>query len=293
MKRFIQNSLKLIVLVIVLIFACDILYTAVYRNSAPRNKLQYILNTENETFDIVFLGSSRVANHIDTKLFDSLSHKKTINLGVLGAGLNDNYLQLKLLIQNNEVNSVYLQIDDNFEREYPTALGTASAMPFIRNTIIKDHTKRYFENFNTLYYIPFYRYAINDPKIGFRELFFSAVNKAPKIDPSIGYIPKYGNRPSQSGSLPKNIAKKNDILKEIRALCKTNNIELVLFISPYSSTLKNRDYIEKLKYKVPDLIDLTKGYNDSLFYNYGHLNNKGARVFTKHLYYNTQRTQKQ
>lgn len=289
MKRFIQNTLKLTLLIIVLVFACDLLYTAVYRNGAPRNKLQYILNTENETFDIVFLGSSRVANHVDTKLFDSLSHKKTINLGVLGAGLNDNFLQLKLLIQNNQVNSVYLQIDDNFEREYPTALGTASAMPFIRNTIIKEHTKRYFDNFNTLYYIPFYRYAINDPKIGFRELFFSSINKAPKIDPSVGYIPKYGSRPSQSGSLPKEIAKENAILKEIRALCKVNSIELVLFISPYSSTVKNRDYIGKLKNKVPDLLDVTKGYNDSLFYNYGHLNNKGARVFTKNLYYATQR----
>ncbi len=287
MKQFILHTLKTVILFMVLLYVCDVAYTSIYLKSNPRNKLQYILNTKNENFDIVFLGSSRVANHIDTKLFDSLSNKKTINLGVQGAGLNDNLLQLRLLIESNNVYNVFLQLDDNFERTGPTALGTAAAMPFIRNNVIKEHTKEYFENFNALYYIPFYRYAINDPKIGFREVFFSLMGKKPRIDPSVGYNPKFGNDLSQKGKLPKTISRVNSILDEIRRICKEGNINLILFVSPYSSATGNMDYIEKLKYKIPELIDLSKGYDDELFFNYGHLNNKGGQLFTKRLYYST------
>jgi len=281
MKTFIINTIKLTLLVVALLYVCDIVYTQIYKRANPRNKLQYILKTENQTFDIVFLGSSRVANHVNTKLYDSLSNKKTINMGVLGAGLNDNLLQLKLLANKNKISEVFLQLDDNYQRIGPTSLGTASAMPFIKNKIIGEHLSTYFDNFNYLAHVPFYRYAVNDPKIGFREAFFSLINKEPKIKPSSGFTPKYGNNLSTYVSLPKTIAENNSILEEIRLLCKEKKIKLTFFVSPYSSKINNKDYIVKLKTKVPDLIDLSSGFEDSLFFNSGHLNNKGAELFTK------------
>ena len=105
MKKFVTYTLSILVLTIGLVYLSDFIYTEVYTHFKPRNKLQYILKTKNENFDIVFIGSSRVANHIDTELFDSISNKKTINLGVEGAGLNDNLLQLKLLINSNHISN--------------------------------------------------------------------------------------------------------------------------------------------------------------------------------------------
>ncbi|MDN3666500.1 hypothetical protein ACFFU1_13355 [Algibacter miyuki] len=284
MARFIKYTLVVVLLVIGVLFTMDTAYVLIYKKSQSRNKLQYILKTKQEHFDVVFLGSSRVANHIDTKLFDSLSGKKTINLGIMGGQLNDNLLQLKLLLVTNTISSVYLQLDDNFERTAPTVMGTAAAMPFIRNDIIHEHAKKYFNNFNKLYYIPFYRYGINDAKIGFRELFFSLLQKKPRIDPSVGFNPKFGSILKNKGSLPSSISIGNAVLDEIKTICKSQNIELTLFIAPYAESVKNRSYIWELKRKNPELLDFSAGYPDSLFYNFSHLNNKGAQIFTKNLY---------
>ena len=286
MLKFIKYSISIFVLTIALMYICDFLYTQAYLKSNPRNKLQYILKTKRQNFDIAFLGSSRVANHVNTKIFDSLSTKKTINLGVEGAGLNDNLLQLKLLIANNTISNIFLQIDFNFESIQPSNISTSEAMPFINNSIIKEHLKKEFKNFKKLNYIPFYRYAINDPKIGFRELIFSVLNKKPRTNPSIGFTPKFGNRISltKGDKLPEVIKENNIILEEIINICEKNKIQLTLFVSPFCSKTKNLNYIEKLSLKIPNLINLSKNYNDSLFYNCGHLNNKGAKIFTTNLF---------
>lgn len=288
MNQFIKNLISILVLTIGLLYFSDFIYTQVYINSKPRNKLQYILNTKNDNFDIVFIGSSRVANHIDTKLFDSLSNKKTINLGVEGAGLNDNLLQLKLLINSNHISNVFLGIDSNFESISPSNISISEAMPFLKNKIIKNHLKKYSVNFNKLEYIPFYRYAVNEPKIGFREFFFSSISKKPRINPKVGFSPKFGNNiPSIESSLPSKIRNKNIILDEIIEICKKNQISLTLFISPYCSKIKTENYIKKLTNKFPNIINLSKGYSDNLFFNCGHLNNQGAKIFTNDLYNET------
>lgn len=286
MKQFLKYLFSIFISTAALLYLCDFIYTQAYINSNPRNKLHYILKTKNGNFDIVFLGSSRVANHIDTKLFDSLSNKKTINLGVEGAGLNDNLLQLKLLIANNNVRNVFLQIDSNFELDKPSNIAISEAMPFLNyNDIINTHIKKYFNNFEKLAYIPFYRYAINDPKIGFREMFFSVVNKKPRTNPSIGFTPKFGNKlPLIESSLPTTIKLKNIMLDEITDICRRNKIQLILYTSPYCSKTKNMGYINKLITKIPNLIDLSQGYNDELFFNCVHLNNQGAKIFTTKLY---------
>jgi hypothetical protein len=289
MKKFLKYIISISVSTIVLLYLFDILYTQIYINSNPRNKLQYILNTKDDNFDVIFLGSSRVANHINTKLFDSLSNKKTINLGVEGAGLNDNLLQLKLLVASNNISNVFIQIDSNFENEKPSNISISEAMPFIKyNSIINNHIQEYFNNFEILESIPFYRYAINDPKIGFREMFFSVINKNPSTNPSIGFTPKFGNKlPLIKSSLPKTIKQTNKILEEIKQVCRKNKIQLTLFISPFCSKEREISYIDKLKTKIPNLIDLSKGYDDQLFYDCGHLNNQGASIFTANLFNKT------
>jgi hypothetical protein len=288
MKRFINYLISILIGTIVLLYVADFIYTQVYVHANPRNKLQYILNTKHKNFDIVFMGSSRVANHINTTLFDAISNLKTINLGVEGAGLNDNLLQLKLLVKNNKISNVFLQVDDNYQSINPTNIAISEAMPFIRNEIIKNHLSNYFENYKKLQYIPFYRYAVNDPKIGFREVFFSILNKKPKTNPSIGFTPKFGSKlPFVENSFPKQIRNNNVVLNEIIEICQQNNIQLITFIAPYCSKTKNSSYIKQLKVKLPNLIDLSIGYNDSLFFNCGHLNNIGANIFTTNLYNET------
>ena len=293
MKKFALHLFCLILLTAVLMVLLDKAYSETYQRSNPRNKLEYILKLKNQQFDVVFLGSSRVANHIDAELFDHLSHKKTINLGVEGAGLNDNLLELKLLLKNNRTRFVFLQVDTNLESITPSNISKAEAMPFLKNETVSKHIKKYDPNFRSLYYIPFYRYAINDAKIGFRELFFSAINKKPGVNPAIGFEPKFGN---DIYDLPKSkmgqieLLHNNPILNEIKAICKSKNTKLVLFVAPYCSRIDTEAYILKMKTIIPGVIDLSKGFDDAQFYNCGHLNAGGAKILTKRLYEATKDT---
>ena len=102
MKKLIAHFFLLIILVVALMLFFDWIYTYTYTTANPRNKIQYLVQLKAQKYDIIFLGSSRVANHIDPKFFNELSHKKTLNLGIEGAGLNDNLLELKLFLKNNK-----------------------------------------------------------------------------------------------------------------------------------------------------------------------------------------------
>lgn len=285
MKKFVSVLIKILLLVILALYLSDFIYTSIYALSEPRSQVQYILNTNEQNFDILFLGSSRTANHIDTNLFDSLSSKRTINFGAEGAGLNDNLLQLKLFVAKNKTKCVYLQVDKNYDSEAPSSISASAAMPFLKNEIISKHLKDYFTDFNKLRYIPFYRYAINDPKIGFREMFFSIIQKKPRIDPSNGFTPKFGTSEFfKEEKLPQSLKIDNKILAEIKSICEEHSIKLILFTTPYCSMIVNKDYIKKLKVRIPELILLTENYSDEMFFDCAHLNYQGARKLTENLY---------
>lgn len=288
MKHFIAYIFKLIGISLVLLILCDLIYTFTFNNCIPRNKLQYVLKNHNNWYDNVFIGSSRVANHIDVQYLDSLSEQKSLNLGVEGANYADNLLILKLFIKNkNKVDRIFLQLDHFYENNEMSAIANSDALPFIRTEIISHHFKKYDKQYYPYYYLPFYRYQSADFKIGFREFTMNAINKKPKVDFKYGYIPKFDNGDITIFEVfPKKLADKNIFVEEIISLCKENNINLVLFCSPFCSFTKDLSYIDKLKLRFPDLNNYSKAIKDEFFSNCSHLNDKGAREFTHLLFDN-------
>jgi len=282
MKKFIKYIAALSICVIAIMALLDFIYTNVYEKSNPRNKIQYILNLKPRKIDYIFLGSSRVANTIVTDEIIKASNKTAINLGIEGAVLSDNLLQLKLLLNNGIVaEKIFLQVDDQYENLEKSAIAKADAIPFIHNSIIKEHLKEEIEDFSKMYHIPFYRYMVTDYKVGFRELFFSITDKKPKVNLDNGFSAKKGNHELETIILPKIIAKNNSVLEKIRLLCDQNNIELVLFCAPFCSNTQNIDYVDKLQIKLPKMQNYSRVINDSLFFNCDHLNVDGAMYFTK------------
>lgn len=288
MRKFLYSLTVVISSVVVLLYSMDYFFTRVYETAQPRNKFQYILALKPQTIDYVFLGSSRVANHIVTKEVEQLTGKRAINLGMEGAHLEDNLLQLKLLLyQGIRIQKLFLQVDYQFEDKGRSPIALSDAMPFIKHPIIKEHLRSTnTPNFEANYYIPFYRYMMAAPKIGFREFCFSAMNKKPKISPGEGFSPKQGNRSFGKYSLPSSISETNTAVETIKAICKKHQIEVVLFCAPFCSIAENKEYIGKLKTKLPELKDYSTGYNDRLFYDCAHLNQQGALLFTKRLVVN-------
>lgn len=288
MKKFIKNCIIITTGIVLLLFLLEFLYTTVYENSFPRNKTQHILSLEEGTkLDYVFLGSSRVENFIKPSLIKESLNKNALNLGTQGARLDDMNIFLRLLIDKKvEIDRLFVQVDYIYNFESSSVIVRSQALPFIKsNAIINSYMKRVDSNYNKNYYIPFYKYAKNDYRLGFREFFNSLVGKKSKINFEDGYVPVFGSINKEEdgkATLPIKIKKGNKSIKEIDSICNANNINVTYFCAPYCSGLETNNYLSKLKDKLPNFKDLSKVIkNDSLFANCGHLNDNGANVFTK------------
>jgi len=290
MKKFILNFVLISLGVISLLFLLDFVYTKVYENTIPRNKTQYILSLEEgEVLDYVFLGSSRTENFILPSVIEEVTKKEAVNLGTQGARLKDMAFFLRLLISKKvEIKRLFVQVDYIFNFESSSDIVRAQALPYIRsNTIIKNYMKRVDSGYTRNYYLPFYRYASNDYRLGFREFFASAINKKGKINFNDGFVPLFNSikeGEQHVAELPMEINKTNKSILEIEALCRANNIEVNYFCSPYCSGLITNNYLSKLKERLPNFKDFSMVIKeDSLFQNCSHLNIEGAKVFTNHL----------
>ncbi|RKS21815.1 hypothetical protein CLV94_2450 [Flavobacterium endophyticum] len=286
MQQFIRKIGVILLTTVLLLCLFDWAYTEVYVCSIPRNKTKYVLGLKDQKIDYVFLGSSRVENHIDTQLIKTLTSKKVLNLGIQGAKLDDNYLLLQLLIHNNvKIGKLFLQVDYIFNTESISTIVSSESLPYIRkNEIIRNHLEKSNPDYLAYYYLPFYRYQVNDYKIGFREFFSSVISKKSKTDFTDGFVPKQVKFIKNNNfRLPDSIIAQNKVFNQIDQLCKDKNIEVIYFCAPFCSTVRQSDYIDKLKRKIPSLKDYSKTLDDTLFYNCGHLNGEGAKVFTRML----------
>lgn len=180
---------------------------------------------------------------------------------------------------------MFLQVDYIYNFESGSTIVSSESLPYIRkNEIIRAHLEAGDQDYLVNYYIPFYRYATHDYKIGFREFFSSAINKKSKINFNDGFDPKEGAfTEDKNYKLPDNIIGHNKIFESINQLCKANNIDVVYFCAPFCSTVQQSKYIDQLKTKIPGLRDYSKSLEDEYFYNCGHLNKRGAEIFTEKL----------
>lgn len=285
MKKFIKYIVALVVITLLSMIALDCIYTYAYENAIPRNKTQYLLKLKNETIDYVFLGSSRVENHIVTKLVEEKTGKKALNLGVQGGRLDDVSLMIKFLINNKvKTEKVFIQVDYLYNFENPSTIVGTESLPYIRsNKIISKHREPN-PDFNLNYYIPFYRYGVNDFKLGFREFFNCVIGKRSKVNFADGFDPRNEKFSNKGANLPDRINNQNKNIEEINSICKQNNIDVVYFCAPFCNEMKNIYFLDKLKNKLPNFIDFSRTIKSNKYFkDCAHLNGKGAQVFTQKL----------
>lgn len=284
MKKFLFYISKLILIVITALCAVDFLYTKVYQNSSPRTKFQLLLSNRNQKIDNVFLGSSRVENNIVTEIIEKETGEKALNLGFQASKCNDIYIILLLLKEYNiKTKRIFIQMDYNYNLNGNSEILQYEMRPFMRdNEIIKSYFFNINSDFNLNYYVPFYRFARNDLKLGFREMFLNLVNKKTNIIKQKGYVPLYGCIKNNHIKLPNKINSNNIYFEKIQKYVEQNKLNVIYFCAPYCKNTKNLDFIDKLKTKVPNLVDFSSAIKiDSEFQNNSHLNNIGAKRFTE------------
>ena len=283
MKQFSRLIVFILIAILLLAVVLDWGYTTIFHQSSTRGKIEYVYHASPQQYDVVFLGSSRANNHFVAPLFEEKGIK-TFNYGMSASHLFEASLLLKLMVERKFViKKLILETDMNLANETRDAGISAQFLPYLHDSqIIKNHFSVE-QDFWKLYYIPFYRYLAFDAKIGFREMNRSWRQVPTNYLDNLGYHPLGGKK---KGNMKNDIRKMkpldNRYYKEIKAICKANNIELIALMTPLCSNVKGLDYFDRVKSKYPEIHNYEKAVEgDQYFSSCGHLNDEGARMFTK------------
>ncbi len=283
MKNFLVYIAKILILVLLIATALDGLYTSIFLQSKNRGKIETVFNSKPQEYDVIILGSSRANNHFVSKMFEDKG-LKTFNYGMSGGHLFEASLLLKLMIERKyKIKNVILEADLNLSNDHLSEGVAAKFLPYIHNSeVVKEHFQTH-ENFNELYYVPFYRYIKFDSKIGFREAYkIVSAEKTNALD-NLGYYPleKHKNANMKNNIVALNPLKRNKYYEEIKSICKANNINFIAVMTPMCENVVGMNYFDKVKKAYPEIYNYENVVVENKYFSScGHMNDAGARLFT-------------
>ena len=283
MKKFIIYTATVLIITILIAVLLDGLYTAVFLQSKNRGKIETVFNSKPQKLDVVILGSSRANNHFVSQMFEDKG-LKAFNYGMSGGHLFEASLLLKLMIERKyEIKNVILEADLNLSNDHEAESISALFLPYVHNSkVIKDHFSTQ-ENFNELYYIPFYRFIKYDTKIGFRETFFTLIHKKTNALDNLGYYPleKHTNGNMKNNIVNLNPLPHNKYYEEIKKLCKANNINFIAVMTPMCENVTGMNYFDKVKKAYPEIHNYENAVVENKYFSScGHMTDEGSRMFT-------------
>ncbi|MCI9843895.1 hypothetical protein [Flavobacterium pectinovorum] len=283
MKHFLIYIAKILVVVLLIAIVLDGIYTCVFLQSKNRGKIETVFNSKQQNYDVVILGSSRANNHFVSKMFEDKG-LKTFNYGMSGGHLFEASLMLKLMIERKyTIKNVILEADLNLSNDHESEGISAKFLPYIHNSaVIKNHFETQ-ENFNELYYIPFYRYVKYDGKIGFRETYKIVTGEKTNALDNLGYYPLAKH---QNGNMKNNILnlkplKRNKYYEEIKNICRDNNINFIAVMTPMCENVVGMNYFDKVKKAYPEIHNYENVVVENKYFSScGHMTDAGAKMFT-------------
>lgn len=282
MKKFLLYIAKIVLTLVLSAVILDVFYTFIYEQTDCRNKIVNIYNTKDKDFDVIFMGSSRANNHFVAKMFNDKG-LKSFNYGMSGSRLEETALMLKLMLERNyKIKSIIVEVDLNINSNGYSEGTRARFMPYIHQSeTIRKHYQSIVPEFNKLYYIPFYRYINYEAKIGFREMFFSMVQKKSSDMQYDGYYELKGVGKDLKMNIDDRSPKRNDAYEEIKQICKKNHIRLIAVTTPVCPNTTNKEYFEKVSQLYPEVHNYENAVNeDKYFSTCGHMNYEGAKKLT-------------
>lgn len=282
MKQFVVFIGKIFLVLLLSAFALDFIYTTVFSQSETRNKIENVIHLKPQNYDVIILGTSRANNHFVSELFER-EGLKTFNYGMSGSHLFETSLLLKLMVERGwKIKNVIVETDLNLSNEKRDDGTFGRFMPFMHQSkTITTHFKNE-ADFMELYYVPFYRYLKFDEKIGFRAWYKTLINEPTNLMQHQGYYPLGKNPKANMKNNIENLKPlRNRYFEEIKQICEANSINLIAVTTPMCSNVKGMEYFKKVKTLYPEIKEyehLVEG--DQYFSSCGHLNDKGARLFT-------------
>lgn len=283
MVRFIRHILGIILSASVVLLAIDLLFTKAFSSAPPSDKIALLKQYSEKKVNYIFVGSSRVNNDIIPAVIYNRTGKTALNLGI-SSGRPRDILTIVRLIRSHNIacDSIFVQADYSFNHLESSKTLEYNAMPYVwGDAVLRDHIG-YLPDAFAIRFIPFYRYAAYDQKLGIRSLLEIRKQKYPtSLQQTWGYMARHGQTLMPRYSLPDTIIDRNIYLEELDKFASAENLKIVYFTSPFMKSIENIGFMDKLKTKIPKLHDFSQAVtNDSLFSNQSHLNHEGAKIFT-------------
>jgi hypothetical protein len=244
-------------------------------------KPQFVKNgVVEKEFDYVILGSSTGLTTLDTKLIDSITGKKGLNISMDDSGLSSQYLMLLLFYAlQKKIKCLVLAI---------TPWDMAVSHP-----VLNDNDYRFLPNVNEKCVFDYYKnleqsnfkvltFSKYFPIIGVfyynTELFYPSIVAAlqPKernqFDDKGNFSYPVTGGPKETGHTTTNLQLKNPYFRKIKQFCLDHDIKLLLYQSPmYKTKVVTNDDQNVINHS-----DLLK--DSTLFYDNIHVNSKGRRI---------------
>jgi hypothetical protein len=282
MKQFLLFIGKIIIALFASALILDFGYTYIYSSSIGRNKVENVINVKNKKFDVIMMGSSRANNHFVSQLFIDKGYK-SFNYGISGSKLQETALLLQLMLHNNyEIKNLILEVDLNINSDGFSFGNQAKYMPFLNsNKIISNYYQDRLVDYRKIKFLPFYRYIKYEPQIGFREMFFTLINKPSNSLHNYGLFPLMNEGKNMSHDLTDKTPKRNLSYEMIKKTCKENDIRLIVVTTPVCENTKGMDYFRKINTIYPEILNYENCViEDKYFSSCGHLNYEGAKLLT-------------
>lgn len=283
MRPFIKQVFKILAILLILMYGLDMLFTfAYYHPKYPRNKASWIKKMAQtpKTYDYALFGSSRCIFNINPQQIEKETGFTGINLGYSGSNLLDVKITLRQFLKEQHAKTIFIQVDDQFNKRYSDPTAIMNWLPFIREPdVYKDLKQDYQkEPLGLFRCIPFYRFLYYDGHLGIRNVVLSYV-KPNNFEAQDGFS-KYPNEVMKA-LRPKVYQlqnKPNPHVADILALCKASGCQVWFFTAPYYEVELNTDVLEQQLENYVDFSNVLSDY--SYFGDQTHLNSKGAKAFT-------------
>ena len=283
MRVFLKNSGIIFILFLGLATAISFVSLNVMKRSSFY-KPSFLVNDINENeLDYIILGASTGLTTLNTKVIDSMTNKRGVNLAMDDTALSSQLLMLQHFLAQGK-STKYCILAPN-TASFDSRMNSLSDndyrfLPFIGT----DYVTHYYGQFNE---VPakLLKWSEWMPLLGVSyfnaEIFYPALmgalnpKKRNRFDDRGNYTyPVRNQKESKTIVFSEKLVNfTNPYVKEIEALCMANNIQLICYFSP----VQGKKYVSNSsEYKVIDHSDLFK--DTAYFYDILHVNQKGRAV---------------
>lgn len=292
------------IIVIILLYVLDGAFTSIFSNDTYY-KSSWVLNKKNESYDVAFLGNSRIYTQLYTDTLSKKLGKKCINLGVDGTNIMHHELLLDLFLKNNnKIKYLVYNIDPwslSFNLNDPKR--TWILLNEINDSAVFSEYASVFGYRTYLWrYFPFWKFTEYNSRLGLVAAINSKFNLIKQeyhiqngdyLKPNNYIVDTH--KMNRMGDIPDKFKVNTQnlyYLNKMIALCKSRNVKLLLITAPIldlqKQVTKKTDPITQ-QYLTPifdtnhipylDFTHLDIGLDYHNFYDYHHLNSLGKTKY--------------